>query len=413
MIVGLDIGTSTVRAVIGEFSENGELQITGVGKTASAGLNNGAIVNIEATLKSVSAAIESAEMMAGHEVTSVFTAIGGAQVDSTNTNGMVVVAGNGKGTREITQNDIDRSIEAAKAIPVPMGRQILHVIPQLFSIDGQDGIKNPINMIGFRLDSEVHIVTAAETSVQTLLRCISRANYSVDGVMLKSLAAAEATTNDEEKELGSIVIDLGAGSTDAIAIVDGAPICSVSVPYGGNNVTKDISFMRGISFESAERIKKSSGCCFEPLLEQIEEVIIPGVGGRPPESITRNELCKIIQPRIEEILTLVRDKIGAVVKERQLSGNVILCGGGAMLSGIVEVACEVFGTRSVRIGIPGNFGGLQEEYRVPEYAVATGLVVSNAASVTKTVVRRQTTDTTKTKKKNIVSSLFGWFNEFF
>lgn len=407
-IVGLDIGTSTVRAVIGIFTENGDLQITGVGKAPSNGLRNGVVVNIEEAADCVSAAIEAAEMMAGHEVLSVYTGIGGSQVSSMNSKGIVGVAGNDKGLQEITPRDIERVLEAARAVPIDIARQIIHVIPQTYTIDGQKGIKKPLNMLGVRLEAEVHIVTAAITSVQNLIRCVSRAGFSVDDIRLKTLAAAEAITTEEERELGSIIIDLGGGSTDAVVIVDGAPVCSISIPIGGATVTNDISVIRGISFESAERIKKSSGCCYEALLDEVEEVIIPGLGGRPPEAITRNDLCSYIQPRIEEILTIVRDKIGAVIKDRNLSGNVILCGGGALLPGIVEVAGEVFDTRNVRIGIPGNFGGLQEEYRAPEYAVAVGLVVANA----KNCGTIQNPKENGKKKKTIWSAFKGWLKEF-
>lgn len=408
-VVGLDIGTSTVRAVIGVFTENGELQITGVGKAPSNGLRNGAIVNIEAAMTSVSSAIEAAELMAGHEVFSVFTGIGGSQVSSMNSSGMVGVAGNDKGFQEITQRDVDRVLEAAKSVPIDIARQIIHVIPQTYTIDGQKGIKVPLNMIGVRLEVGVHIVTAAVTSLQNLVRCVSRAGFDVNDILLKTLAAAESITTEEERDLGSIIIDLGGGSTDALVIVDGAPVCSVSIPIGGSTVTNDISVIRGISFESAERIKKSSGCCYEALLDEVEEVIIPGLGGRPPEAITRNDLCSYIQPRIEEILTMIRDKIGATVKDRNLAGNVILCGGGALLPGIVEVAGEVFDTRNVRIGIPGNFGGLQEEYRAPEYAVAVGLVVANM----KNSGNMHNPKENLKKKKSGFSAIKGWLKEFF
>ena len=407
-LVGLDIGTSTVRAVIGVFSENGELQITGVGKAPSNGLRNGSIVNIEAATSSVKSAIEAAEMMAGHEVLSLFTAIGGSQVSSMNSTGVVGVAGNGKGIQEITHKDVDRVIEAAKSVPIDIARTIIHVIPQSFTIDGQKGIKQPLNMIGVRLESEIHIVTAAVTSIQNLRSCVTRAGFGCDGILLKTLASVAAITTEEERDLGSIIIDLGGGSTDALVISDGAPVCSVSIPLGGATVTNDISVIRGISFETAERIKKSSGCCYEPLLDEVEEVIIPGLGGRPPEAITRHDLCSYIQPRVEEILTMVRDKIGASVRDRKLSGNVILCGGGALLPGIVEVAGEVFDTRNVRIGIPGNFGGLQDEYRSPEFAVAVGLVVSNVDNQEGSQSKREN----EKKTKGIFSALKGWLKEF-
>lgn len=411
VVVGLDIGTSSVRAVIGEIAEDEKLQITGVGKAASTGLRNGVIVNIESTMRSITEAVEAAEMMSGKEVASVVTGIGGSSVESLNSTGIVAVSSHGSSIREIKEEDVSRVIDAAKAVPVPLDRQILHVVPRSYTIDGQQGIKQPIDMIGTRLEADVHIVTAAVTSMQNIIRCVGRAGYEVDGVMLKTLASSQAVMTDEEKDLGSIVIDLGGGSTDALVIADGAPFCTASVPIGGNAVTNDISIVCGISFDVAERIKLSSGCGWEPLLDSYEEVIIPGVGGRPPETISRNEICRIIQPRLMETLSDLRDKIGASVKDKHLLGNIILVGGGAMMPGIVDVVSEVFDTSSVRIGTPGNFGGLLDEYSRPEYAAAVGLVVSNLDKRRSIEVRSG--DSSQPKGKNIFSAVTGWFKEFF
>lgn len=411
VIVGLDIGTSVIRAVIGEIDENGALQIIGVGKAPSTGLRNGVIVNIQATMSTITTAIDGAEFMSGREVTSVITGIGGSQVEGVNSRGVVAVADHGRNTHEITQEDVDRVIEAASAVKWPLDRKILHIVPQTYIVDGQTGIKKPVNMLGVRLEAEVHIVTAAFTSMQNILRCIGRAGYEVDGVMLKTLAASQAITTEEERELGSVIIDLGGGSTDALVIVDGSPVCTTSIPLSGNHITNDISIMCSISFDIAERIKKTSGCCWEPLLEQGEMVTIPGVGGRPPEEVPRIEICRIIQPRVEETLTMLRDKIGGMVKDRQLSGNVILTGGGALLPGIIDVACNVFDTRAVRIGVPGNFGGLQDEYRRPEFSTAVGLIVSNLDKTHGPEAQRG--EKNGGKKKNLFSTIGGWFKEFF
>ena len=411
VVVGLDIGTSSVRAVIGEIAEDEKLQITGVGKAASTGLRNGVIVNIESTMRSITEAVEAAEMMSGKEVASVVTGIGGSSVESLNSTGIVAVSSHGTSIREIKEEDVSRVIDAAKAVPVPLDRQILHVVPRSYTIDGQQGIKQPIDMIGTRLEADVHIVTAAVTSMQNIIRCVGRAGYEVDGVMLKTLASSQAVMTDEEKDLGSIVIDLGGGSTDALVIADGAPFCTASVPIGGNAVTNDISIVCGISFDVAERIKLSSGCAWEPLLDTHEEVIIPGVGGRPPETISRNEICRIIYPRLVETLSDLREKIGASVKDKHLLGNIILVGGGAMMPGMVDVVSEVFDTSSVRIGTPGNFGGLLDEYSKPEYAAAVGLVVSNLDKRRSIEVRGG--DASQPKGKNIFSAVTGWFKEFF
>lgn len=408
-IVGLDIGTSFVRVVLSEFTEENKLEITGVGKIPSKGIRNGVIVNLEATQQAVTEAVQAAEMMSGHEINSVVTGIGGAQIESQNSRGIVAVADHGKGTREITADDVSRVMEAARAVPVPPDRQVLHVVPQTYTIDGQPGIKDPINEIGVRLEADVHIVTAAVTTMQNMIRCIGRAGFGVDGVMLKTLASAIAVTTEEERELGSILIDMGGGATDALVMIDGAPICTESIPIGGNLVTNDISIIKSVSFEIAEKVKLNSGCCSPELIDPNEsEVIIPGIGGRAPSTMPRQELCDIIRPRIVETFVTLRDKLAVSVQGRQLMGNVILIGGGSLLPGVVDVASEVFGTRAVRLGMPGNFGGLQDEYRNPEFATAVGLVVSNQDKRRSEVLKNETS-----KKKHSFSKLKGFFKEFF
>lgn len=412
IIVGLDIGTSTVRAVIGELNENNSLQISGVGKAVSTGLRSGIIVNIEATMKAITSAIESAELMFGCEVVSCFTAIGGSQIDSLNSRGLVAVSNRGKGSREINQEDIDRVIDAARAVALPMDREIIHVIPQSYIVDGIQKTKDPRDMIGVRLEAEVHIITSALTSMQNVFRCVTRAGYTIDGIMLKTLAATQAVMTEEERELGSILIDLGGGSTDVLVLLDGAPICTASIPIGGSLVTNDISVVRGISNETAERIKLSDGCCWEGLLTEFEEVLIPGVGGRPPESISRTDICKIIQPRIEEILTMVKEKIVQQTKLKKLSGNIVLTGGGALMPGLIELTSSVFDTQSVRIGMPGNLGGIMDEYRTPEYSVAAGLVISNVDKLTAQDDWRFD-KTGSIKRKGFLKSVGSFFREFF
>ncbi len=408
-IVGLDIGTSFVRVVIGEINEDGELQISGVGAAPSSGLKHGLVVNIEATVAAVQQAIEAAEMMSGIEVERVIACIGGEQIESMSSNGVVAVAD--KNTREITQEDVNRAIELATAVPISPARQLLHTVPQGFSVDGTGGIATPIDMIGVRLGVDVLIVTAAITSLKNVIRVIKRSGIEVDSIMLKTLASVQAVTTEEERQLGSIIIDLGGGSTDAMVLIDGAPLCTATVPAGGINVTQDISYICGISFDVAERIKKSSGCCWEPLLDAYEAVLIPGVGGRPPEEISRNDICRIMQPRMEEILCMIRDKIAALISRRQLMGNIILIGGGAQMPGIVDLVSNIFETRSVRIGSAGNFGGLHDEYHGPEFASAVGLVVSNLDKSHETGLRGA--DAAPEKKGKFFSQISDFFKEFF
>uniref|UniRef100_UPI000AA3A970 cell division protein FtsA n=1 Tax=Treponema endosymbiont of Eucomonympha sp. TaxID=1580831 RepID=UPI000AA3A970 len=361
--------------VIGEITESNALQISGIGKSVSMGLQKGVIVNIEAARHSIAESVENAEMMSPYEVHSCVAAIGGSQVDGFNSKGLVAVLPKKNKIREINREDIERVIDAAKAIVIPMDRQILHVIPQSYAVDGQRDIKAPLDMICVRLEVEAHIITSAITPLQNIQRCLIRANYELEAVMLKTLAAVRAVMTEEELDLGSILIDLGGGTTDILVLTAGAPVCTISLPIGGSYVTSDISIMKGISFETAERIKLSSGCCWEELLEEREEIIIPGVGGRPPEAIPRTELCRIIQPRMEEILIIARREIVRLTKTDSLSGNIVLTGGGTQLPGVVELTQTVFNTSSVRIGYPEKLEGIADEFRTPEYATAIGLVM--------------------------------------
>lgn len=410
VVVGLDIGTSRIRAVIGEISDTDVFQITGVGTSPSTGLRKGVVVNIENTVRAVSQAIEAAELMSGIEVARCMIGIGGTHIDGLNSRGVVAVTGKGRDNREIGQEDINRVIDAAKAVVIPMDRQVIHVIPQSYIVDEQRGIKDPRNMIGVRLEAEVHIITGSVTSVQNLVKCVNRANLSVDEYMFHSLAAVKSVMTEEERELGSILIDLGGGTTDVLVIADGAPLLTAVLPVGGIQVTNDISIVKGISVETAERIKLDAGCCWLPLIEENEEVILPGVGGRPPVVIPRSEICEIVQPRMAEIFAMVREKIAPVTKSRQLSGNVILTGGGALIPGIVELASEVFQTQAVRIGIPGNFGGLTGEYRSPDYATVLGLVLD---AWERRDVATDEPEQHERKNKPGLDRIKLWFKEFF
>ena len=372
IIVGLDIGTSNVRVVVASYTEEGNLQVIGIGTSPSTGLKKGVVLNIESTKKAINAAVESAELMSGHEIASCYTAIGGNQIESINQKGFVAVENQGG---EITNSDVNRVIEAACSIQIPPDRKILHVLPSAYTVDGNEGIKDPRSMIAWRLETEVLIVTAAITTAQNLIRSINQAGYNVNNILLKTLAASRSVITKEERELGSILIDLGGGTTDVLVFADDAPVCTCSIPVGGQMVTKDISIVKGISFDTAEKIKVSAGCCWEDYIDKYEEVLIPGVGGRPPEAISRKELCGIIQPRMEEIFNLVNDKIQMQTSSKKLAGNVVLCGGGSLMPGVVELASQIFGTSAVRIGNPLKMGGMIEECYSPEFATATGIVL--------------------------------------
>ena len=370
-MVGLDIGTTKVSAVIGEVNENGSLEITGVGTCPSTGLRKGVVVNIEATLRSVSQAIEAAEMMSGREVHDCWIGIGGSHVTGINSRGAVAVTGK---NREIGADDIKRVLESAQAVLIPMDRKVLEVIPQSYTVDGQKGIPDPLNMIGVRLEAEVHIITCSTTGAQNLIKCVNRAGFRVKDLILQSLAAGSSVLSREEKDLGVALVDLGGGTTNILVYSGGAPYSISTIPAGGTQVTSDISIIKNISFETAEKIKLDAGCCWEPFLEEDDEIIVPGVGGRPPQAIPRSQILAIIRPRMEETFRLVKEKLDKLSFSRPLGGGVVLTGGGAQLVGVSELASQVFNL-PVRVGAPLPVGGLVEEYRSPAYATAVGLVL--------------------------------------
>lgn len=373
-VAGIDIGTSKIRAVIGEVTDEGVFQITGVGTSPSIGLRKGIVVNIEATVRALSQAVEAAEMMSGVEIQHCTVGIGGAHIEALNSRGSVALPQK-KENYEIQQEDIGRVIDVARACRFPLDRQVIHVIPQSYIVDGEKGIKDPRNRIGVRLEAEVHIVTGSVTSIQTILKCVDRAELFVDECILNSLAEIKSIMTEDEQELGSVLVDIGAGTTDIIVMSGGAPRLTTVLPVGGEHVTNDISIVKGLSVETAEKIKCEAGYCWEPLIEEDSEIILPGIGGRPPVKIPRTEICAIIQPRMAEIFAMVKEKIAPVIDTKSLSGNFVITGGGANLAGVVELACDVFGSQNVRIGFPGTFGGVVGEYRSPEYSAAIGLVL--------------------------------------
>jgi cell division protein FtsA len=406
LIVGLDIGTTKVCVIIGGYNENGQLEIIGVGTTPSRGLRRGVVINIETTVRSVAAAVEAAEMMSGREVGSVYTGIAGGHIEGINSRGVVAVTGRG---REIAREDVDRVIDAAKAIVIPMDREVLHVIPQEFVVDDQGGIKNPIGMIGVRLEAEVHIITGAVTSAQNIVRCVNRAGFKVNDIVLEPLASSKAVLTQDEKELGVLLIDLGGGTTDVLLHLEGAPYHTEVLSIGGDQVTNDLSIMLKTPLDAAERLKKEAGCCYQPLVQEDEEVHIPGVGGRPPRTIMRSELVEIIQPRMAEILGMIREQIDRKGYLHILGGGVVITGGGSLLSGTADLATDIFNLPA-RIGYPIKVGGLVEEYYNPIYATGVGLVLAGASS--RDVDYMDTSSSEKTFT-SVWDRMRNWFKEFF
>ncbi len=353
------------------------LEITGVGVAPSTGLRRGVVVNIESTLASVAAAVEAAELMSGREAKEAFVGVAGANVEGINSRGVVAVTGKG---REITREDVDRVIEAARAVVIPMDREVLHVIPQTFIVDDQKGIRNPLDMIGVRLEAEVHIITGSVTTAQNLVKCVNRAGFKVERLLLQSLAAARATLSSDEKELGCLLVDLGGGTTDLLVYADGAPYYTSVIPVGGSQVTNDVSIMLSIPMEAAERLKRESASAWLESVDPEETVIVPGVGGRAPAETSRRRLCSIVQPRMEEIFHMARERVEKMGHWRHIKGGVVLTGGGALMQGATELAQEIF-QLPVRIGNPITLGGLVDEYRSPLYATGVGLVLLGAEAL--------------------------------
>ncbi len=411
LIVGLDIGTSKTCAVIGEYNDGGILEITGVGTAPSTGLRKGVVVNIEATLQSVAKAVEAAELMSGREVKECFVGVAGSNVEGINSRGVVAVTGK---NREISREDVDRVIEAARAVVIPMDREVLHVIPQTYIVDDQKGIRDPLDMIGVRLEAEVHIITGSVTTAQNLVRCVNRAGFKASGLILQSLAASRAVLSPDEKELGCLLIDLGGGTTDVLMYSDGAPYYTTVVGVGGSQVTNDLSIIFNLPLEAAERIKKENGACYLPHIESEDTVILPGVGGRPPQEVSRAKVAGVMQSRMEEIFRLARERVESMGYWRLVKGGVVLTGGGSLMQGAAELAFEVFGV-PVRVGSPATLGGMVGEYRNPSFSTAVGLVLIGAELriPAEREEKSQKQDKNKGKQTStLVKRLSDWFKEF-
>jgi cell division protein FtsA len=371
VIGGLDIGTTKVCAVIGRIGAYDSIDILGVGSSPSNGLRKGVVVNIESTVRSVASAIEKAELMAGIEIKSVFAGIAGGHITGRNSKGVVAVSTRGN---EITPTEVERVIDAAKAIALPMEREVIHVLPHEFVVDSQEGIKDPVGMTGVRLEAEVHIVTGAVASAQNIVKSVNRAGYSVNDIVLEPLASALATLKDDEKELGVVLVDIGGGTTDILVYQNGSIRHTGVISMGGNHVTNDISIGLRIPNQRAEEIKRRLGVALSEVADPGEMIEIPSVGGRKPAVMPRQVLAEIIEPRMEEILFLVRENLENKEIKDTLSGGIVLTGGASLLEGTGTLAERIF-EMPVRIGVPYGIGGLVDEVSSPEYATSVGLVL--------------------------------------
>ncbi len=368
---GLDIGTTKVCAVIVKEEPNGKLNVVGIGSAPSHGLRKGVVVNIEHTVQSVQLALNEAEHMAGVEAANVFVGIAGDHIRSLNSKGVVGVAHD---DHEITENDVKRAISAARALALPMDREILHVIPQEFIVDDQDGIPDPVGLSGVRLEVEVHLVTAAVTSAQNIVKSVQRADYDVEEIVLEPLASSLAVLDDDERNLGVALIDLGGGTSDIAMFFEGHIRHTSVVALGGQHVTNDIAIGLRTPPEQAEMIKIEHGCAVGDLVKNNETLTVAGVGGRIPRVISRTVLTDIIQPRMEEILNLTYQEMEKSDLINLMATGAVITGGGAMLKGTIELAEKMWGM-PVKLGLPKSMGGLTETVRNPIYSTAVGLTI--------------------------------------
>lgn len=368
-VTGIDIGTTTVRAVIGTADDSDGLDVVGMGTAPSKGLRKGVVVNLDATVESVRAAVEEAELMAGLPVTSAYVGVAGAHVKGLNSRGVVAVA---RRDQRITSDDVGRVLDAAKAIQLPRDRELLHVLPQDFMVDDQDGVADPEGMQGGRLEANVHVVTAGATSMQNLLTCVDRAGIEVRSIVLECLGSAECVLTDHEKELGVALVDIGGGTTDLAVFERGALWHVGSLPVGGDHFTNDIAVGLRTPMPDAEELKKRHGQALSALVPDDAAVEVPSVGGRRPRLLSKQVLAEIIQPRAEEILALLRDEVDRAGFGKALGSGVVLVGAGALMPGLTEIAEQVF-ELPARRGLPQGMGGLADVVATPAFATAVGL----------------------------------------
>lgn len=367
LVVGLDIGTTKICAIVGEVQPQG-VDIVGIGTSPSRGLRKGVVINIETTVNSIKRAVEEAEMMAGCEIKSVYVGVAGGHIKGINSHGIVAVK-----DKEVRQNDIRRVIDAARAVVIPLDREVIHILPQEFIIDNQDGIKEPLGMSGVRLEAKVHLVTGACSSAQNLIKCANKTGLDVADLVLQPLASSLAVLNEDEKDLGVALIDIGGGTTDIAIFSNGSIVHTSVLSLGGNQITNDIALGLRTPAPKAEKLKIKSGCAMASLVDKEEGIEVPSVGGRCNRTLSRQILCEIIEPRVEEIFALVKREIQRSGYEDLLASGSVITGGSTIMEGMPELAEDVLGM-PVRRGLPDRVSGLVDVVRSPIYATGVGLV---------------------------------------
>jgi len=374
LIVGLDIGTSKVVAIVAApvldaGPNDNKLEIIGIGMHPARGMKKGVVVNIESTVQSIQRAVEEAELMAGCQIHSVYAGIAGSHVRSLNSHGTVAIR-----DKEVTQGDVERVLDAAKAVHFPGDQQLLHVMPQEYIIDNQEGIREPIGMSGVRLEAKVHLITGAVSAAQNISKCIERCGLTVDGIILEQMASSYSVLEQDEKELGVCLVDIGGGTTDIAVYVDGAIRHTAVIPIAGDQVTNDIAVALRTPTQYAEEIKMKYACALTQLAREDETIEVPSVGDRPPRQLARQTLAEVVEPRYEELLILVQAELRRSGFEELLAAGVVLTGGSSKMEGVIELAEEVFHL-PVRLGVPQHVGGLVEAVRNPIHATGVGLLL--------------------------------------
>lgn len=382
LLVGLDIGTSKVVAIVGECGLDGRIEVIGIGSHPSRGLKKGVVVNIESTVQSIQRAVEEAELMAGCEIHSVYTGIAGSHVRSLNSHGIVAIR-----DKEVTAGDVERVIDAAKAVAIPADQKILHVLPQEFIIDNQEGIHDPIAMSGVRLEAKVHIVTGADSAAQNIVKCVQRCGLNVEDIVLEQFASSFAVLTEDEKELGVCLVDIGGGTTDLALFSQGAIRHTAVIPIAGDQVTNDIAVSMRTPTQYAEDIKLRYACALSQLANPDETIEVPSVGDRPPRRLARQTLAEIVEPRYEELFGLIRDELRRSGFEEAIAAGVVLTGGSSKMEGAVELAEEIF-HMPVRLGVPQHVEGLVDVVSNPIHSTGVGLLLYARANSQGAIVNK-------------------------
>ena len=406
LIVGPDIGTTKISVVVGEINEHGNINIVGVGNSPSTGLRKGVVVNIEQTVQSIRQAIEEAEAMVGCTIGSVYAGIAGSHIKGTNSHGVIAIKGS-----EVNQKDVERVLDAAKAVAIPMDREVIHILPQEYIVDDQHGIIEPLGMSGVRLEVNVHIVTCSVSSAQNILRSCQKSDLDVTDIVLEALASSKAILTDEEREIGVAIVDIGGGTSDIAIFADNAIKYTGAVPLGGQNLTNDIAFGLRTPISAAEKIKIKYGCCLGEMVSPDETIEVPSVGGRPSRQVARQVLAAICEPRMEEILFHINQELERSGYKRKIGAGFVLTGGGALIEGAQELAEQIFGLPT-RIGSPQNLGGgFTEMVNNPKYATAVGLLFYGAENegMTEQIYTETSNDSNMFGK--LLNHMKKWFSE--